>query len=309
MLSSDAFYNFDDEPLDVLLVDEAHRLVLKSGVYRNRGENQVAELIAASRVTVFFLDETQSVTWRDIGTRDEIVACAERIGIPVADVQLEVQFRCTGADDYVDWVDRLLGVSPRIEDSWLSGAYRVAVLDSPQEIASEIDRQNMKDPSRSSRLVASYCWDWVSRRDPTRDDIVLCDGFSRKWNLTSQGQAWMAHPSGADQVGCVFTVQGLEAPLVGVIMGDDLVARDGQWLVNTSARAKTDRQSLWGWQSMLKEDEGHALERAGQIIKNQYKVLMSRGTQGTLIYSTDAETREFLRSQISSARQRSLRVA
>ena len=94
-----------------------------------------------------------------------------------------------------------------------------------------------------------------------------------------------------------------------MIMGHDLVSRDGEWVVDTSARAKTDRHSLWGWQSMLKQDPQRAHERAKRIIKNQYKVLMSRGTQGTLIYSTDAETRSFLRSEIASARSRNLRVA
>ncbi len=307
--SSDSFHDYRGDPYDVLLVDEAHRLVHKSGIYRNLGENQVAELIAASRVTVFFLDETQSVTWRDIGTREEILTCARDAGVPVEDVELAVQFRCTGADDYVDWVDRVLGIAPGLDDAWLSGSYLVDVADSPEDLAAEIDRWNADDPARSSRLVAGYCWDWVSRGDPSLDDIDLGQGFSRQWNLASQGQAWMAHPSGAEQVGCVFTVQGLEAPAIGVIMGPDLVVRDGRWVFDPTGRARTDRQSLWGWTAAYREEPERALARAQQIVRNQYKVLMTRGTKGTLLYSTDVETRAYLRDQIRRARARSLRVA
>ncbi len=309
LVSSDTFHDYSGDPYDVLLVDEAHRLVHKSGIYRNLGSNQVLELMGASRVTVFFLDESQAVTWRDMGTRAEILSCADRLGIPVTEVELTMQFRCTGADDYVDWVDRILGITPGRNDAWLSGSYLVDVVDSPRQLDAEVGRWNEDDPARRSRIVAGYCWDWVSRSDPQRDDIVLADGFSRQWNLTAHGQGWMAHPNGDRQVGCVYTVQGLEAPFVGVIMGPDLVVRNGRWVFDPSARAKTDRQSLWGWKNALRSDPEAARARAEQIVRNQYRVLMTRGTQGTLLYSTDAETREFLRAQIHAAKLRSSRVA
>ncbi len=309
LVSSDSFHSHVGDPFDVLLVDEAHRLVHKSGVYRNLGSNQVEEIIGASRVTVFFLDETQAVTWRDMGTSDEIRSCANRLGAPVVEVELQIQFRCTGADDYVDWVDRVLGITQNLEEAWLSGSYMIDIVDSPAALISEIEKWNRNDSHRSSRLVAGYCWNWISRVDPSLDDIVLSDGFSRKWNLSSQGQAWLAFPSGADQVGCVYTVQGLEMPAVGVIMGPDLVVREGNWIFQPEGRAKTDRQSLWGWKQTLRDDPERALIRAREIVRNQYKVLLTRATRGTLIYSTDSETRTFLKEQILLSKERSLRVA
>ena len=42
--------------MDVLIVDEAHRLNEKSGFYQNQGENQVKEIIRAAKCSVFFLD-------------------------------------------------------------------------------------------------------------------------------------------------------------------------------------------------------------------------------------------------------------
>lgn len=77
-----------------LIVDEAHRLNEKSGLYQNLGDNQVKELIHAADVTVFFLDEDQRVTLQDIGTRDEIVFWAEEAGAEIDELWLTSQFRC-----------------------------------------------------------------------------------------------------------------------------------------------------------------------------------------------------------------------
>ena len=54
--------------LDVLIVDEAHRLNEKSGMFQNKGENQVKEIIHSSNMSIFFIDENQRVTLKDIGS-------------------------------------------------------------------------------------------------------------------------------------------------------------------------------------------------------------------------------------------------
>jgi DUF2075 family protein len=302
MVSSDAFHALDEEFFDLLLVDEAHRLVHKSGLYRNLGDNQVAEIMDASKVSVFFLDESQAVTWRDMGTRQEIRECAALLGIPVAEVDLEMQFRCLGADDYLDWIDTILGVSTEESSVLFTGDYDVRVIDSPDELKRLIDAKNRQGRS-DSRILAGYCWNWVSKKDPSVDDIAF-DGFdfSMKWNLEAHGQGWMAKPEGTEQVGCVFTVQGLEGPYMGVIIGPDLIFRDGRLITDPFARASTDRQSLWGWKAALEADRDAALSRAERIIKNQYRVLLSRGMKGTYIYCSDPETQEFFKREIELAR-------
>jgi len=304
MLSSDAFHNLEDEYFDVLFVDEAHRLVHKSGLYRNLGDNQVAEIMAAARVVVFFLDEGQAVTWRDMGSRREILECAGLLDIPVEEVTLDTQFRCSGADDYVDWVDKVLGLSEDDEAPRLSGSYDLRVLDSPSGLKSLIDSKNRRGRT-DSRMLAGYCWDWLSRKDMTKDDIVLPEfDFSMKWNLAAHGQGWMAVPDGHEQVGCVFTVQGLEGPYMGVLIGPDLLARNGKLITDPFARAKTDRQSLWGWKQLYESDPDAALARADRIIRNQYRVLMTRGVNGTYLFSTDPETNSYFRDQMEQAQQR-----
>ena len=50
------------EDFDLLIVDEAHRLKLKSGFMSNLGENQVKELINASKISVFFIYHSPSLS-------------------------------------------------------------------------------------------------------------------------------------------------------------------------------------------------------------------------------------------------------
>ena len=302
LIGADGFHAHDGDPFDLLLVDEAHRLVHKSGRFKNLGENQIKEIIEASKVSVFFIDENQAVTWRDMGTIDEIASQAMTLGIETEVVDLEVQFRCAGADDYMAWLDQTLGISDLDYQLPLRTDYEVKIFDSPSALRDAIFEKN-RHGKHDSRLLAGYCWDWVSRDDPTQIDISFEDeNFAMQWNLSRHGQGWMAQPDGVNQVGCVFTSQGLEGSYMGVIMGDDLIVRDGKVLSNVKARAKTDRDSLWGWKSAMTKNPAATQAKIDQIIKNQYRVLMTRGMKGTYLYSTDPETREYLRERIAAAR-------
>ena len=75
---SGAFRGSEVGDFDVLVVDEAHRLNEKSGLYKNLGENQIKEIVRAANLAVFFLDEDQRVTFDDIGEWAEIERWAER---------------------------------------------------------------------------------------------------------------------------------------------------------------------------------------------------------------------------------------
>jgi hypothetical protein len=98
---SGEFISTPENQFDALVVDEAHRLNEKSGLYGNLGENQIGELLRASRTTIFFIDEDQRVTWKDIGKKGEIEAWAQRMGADVTHLKLESQFRCSGSDGYL----------------------------------------------------------------------------------------------------------------------------------------------------------------------------------------------------------------
>jgi uncharacterized protein len=69
---SGAYTEATQNQFDALIVDEAHRLNAKSGMFQNLGENQIKEIIHASKFSVFFIDNAQRVTLKDIGSTDAI---------------------------------------------------------------------------------------------------------------------------------------------------------------------------------------------------------------------------------------------
>jgi DUF2075 family protein len=144
-------------------------------------------------------------------------------------------------------------------------------------------------------MVAGYCWPWNSKKDPSAMDIVVPEyNFGKQWNLTQDGMLWIVSPESVEQIGCIHTCQGLEVDYIGVFMGPDLVIRNGQWLCQPEKRASSDK-SIHGLKSLLKANPQKGQEMANAIIKNTYRTLMTRGMKGCFIWSSDAETQEWLR--------------
>ena len=294
---SGAFTSAEPGTFKVLVVDEAHRLNEKSGLYQNLGDNQVKELIHAADVTVFFLDEDQRVTLQDIGTREEIVRWAVALGAEVEELRLHSQFRCNGSDGYLAWLDHTLGIRETAHEdlSSLDYDYDFRVLDSPTEVRSLIEEHNAE--SGRSRMVAGYCWDWLSKKDPDAWDVVLPEHeFRMRWNLTQHGSGWLAHPDSISEIGCIHTCQGLDLDYVGVIIGEDIVVQDGQLVTQPEKRSRQDR-SIRGWKKRLRQDREATLAATRTVILNTYRTLMPRGLKGCYVYAVDAGVREWLRGR------------
>ncbi len=269
---------------DVLLADEAHRLNEKSGLFGNLGENQIMEIIRASKLSVFFIDEDQIVTMRDIGSIAEIRKHAEALGSTVYETELDSQFRCSGSDGYISWLDNMLDIRETANPLWDdSYEYDFRLFDNPNELRDAIFEKNR--PDNKSRMVAGYCWNWIKegKNDSSIHDIVLGDyNFEMSWNLGSS-QTWAIDPDSVREMGCIHTCQGLEFDYVGVIIGPDLRYENGHIVTDVSKRAKTD-QSVKGIKKLPPIERER---KAAAIIKNTYKVLMSRGMKGCYVYCCD----------------------
>ena len=298
-MSSDSFHTLEPDTYDALLVDEAHRLVEKSGFYRNLGVNQIQEIVRSARVTVFFSDESQLVTWRDIGTLDELRSWSKTHGAPVEELQLSAQFRCAGSTEYLNWLDSTLQISPDEIPNMSACEYDIRIIDSPTQLRDMIFRLNRSN--NRSRLLAGYCWQWISRNDSTKSDITFPGtDFAMKWNLTSDGSAWMIAPQSVHEVGCIHTCQGLEGDYMGVIIGPDLAVEHGQLVGKPEGRAKHDK-SLQGYKRALKDGAAGTTEKADLLIRNTYRTLMTRGMKGTFIYCTDPAVAAILRDSLAKA--------
>lgn len=292
-VSSDAFRDVVEETYDVLLVDEAHRLAEKGGLYGNLGVNQIAEIMNCARVAVFFIDEDQKVTWRDIGEVAEIERWARKNGSQVHHMDLVAQFRCAGSDEYLRWLDGLLGLADDKSIELVDTNYDFQVADTPSALRDQIFRLNRGN--NRSRLVAGYCWNWVSKSASNVKDIVF-EGtdFAMRWNL-AKDSTWMISPKSVEEVGCIHTCQGLECDFIGVVIGPDLLYRHGEIVTDPFARARTD-QSLKGFKKAFKNDPELALARADVLIRNTYRTLMSRGMNGCYVFCTDPETQQHFQS-------------
>lgn len=291
---SGSFIETDNDVFDALIIDEAHRLNEKSGLYRNLGENQIKELIEASKFTVFFLDEDQKVTLSDIGDEQAITEWATTLGAKVKRMTLSSQFRCNGSDEYVAWLDNLLQIHETANTELSDEAYDFRVMESASELRDLIFEKN-KEHNRA-RLVAGYCWEWASKKTPALYDIRLDDGkFHMRWNLTKDGNFWIVGEETVNEVGCIHTCQGLDVDYVGVIIGPDLIVRDGKIITDASKRASAD-SSVRGYKKLLETDPVGGVSKLDHIIKNTYRTLMTRGMKGCYVFCTDKETQEYLRN-------------
>lgn len=292
---SGAFTDLPRNEFDVLIVDEAHRLNEKSGLFGNLGENQVKELVASAKCTIFFIDEDQRVTLKDIGSTEVIKAFAEKKGATVEEYILASQFRCGGSDAYLAWLDNTLAIRPTANTVLDPGEFDFRVFDSPNELHQVIEEKN---GNNKARMVAGYCWDWTSKTKPAAYDIKIGETYRKRWNLGSDGSLWIIAEESVSEVGCIHTCQGLELDYVGVIVGPDLIVRDGKVLTVPERRSRQD-QSLKGYKGYLKRQPAQARREADQVIKNTYRTLMSRGMKGCYIYCTDEETANYFRSVLT----------
>lgn len=292
---SGSYTDAETDTFDVLVVDEAHRLNQRSGLYKNLGENQVKELINASRSTVFFIDESQRISMDDIGTVREIEGWAHEVAACVAYAELNSQFRCNGSDGYLSWLDDVLQVRETANTDLGGIDYDFRVMSSPAKLRDAIEELNLVN--NKARLVAGYCWDWKSKKDPEAFDIVFPEhGFAAQWNLTVDGSLWIMQPNSVEQVGCIHTCQGLEVDYVGVIVGPDFIVRDGCVVTNAFERSRHDR-TMHGFKGLYRDDQRRAAQVADEIIKNTYRTLMTRGAKGCLVWCVDEETRCWFESR------------
>lgn len=282
--------------MDALIIDEAHRLNEKSGLYSNLGENQVKELIRSSKCSVFFIDEDQRIAMQDIGTVDEIEKWASSMGAEVHKTSLSSQFRCSGSDGYISWIDNTLQIRETANSSFEGINYDFKVFDSPSQLKDAIFSKN--EVNNKSRLVAGYCYPWKSKKDTSLFDIEFpADNFRMKWNLTEDGSLWILKPESVNEVGCIHTCQGLELDYVGVIIGKDLLCREGFVFADVSARASSDK-TIHGFKKLKQENPQLAMKTINAIVKNTYRTLMTRGMKGCYVYAEDQELRDWLKSSI-----------
>ncbi len=291
--SSGVYTETESNMIDTILVDEAHRLNEKSGMFHNIGENQIKEIIHSAKCSVFFIDESQRVTLQDIGRISEIKKWAEKENARVKEMELASQFRCNGSNGYLAWLDHILQIRDTANYDMEGIDYEIRIIDSPKEMQELIVDKNRISKNKA-RILAGYCWDWKKEgvNDTSVHDIII-DDFEISWNLKNT-TTFAIDDDSINEAGCIHTSQGLEFDYVGVIIGNDMRYENGKIITDFTKRAKTD-QSLKGIKKLYKENPEFAKKEADEIIKNTYRTLMTRGMKGCYVYCTDSQLSDYFK--------------
>ncbi len=297
-----SFARSSSEDYDCIILDEAHRgFKWKFGSGVGKDVDFIDRLFYASTVNVFFVDDDQVITKNDYLTSDVIKKYAALYGSTIIEggkLELTSQFRCLGGENYIAFVNSLLGYDDK-GTMLLPSGYDFRVFDDPKEMYEEI-KKRQKDSPGVSRMVAGYTQEWISQyndydREDDYDIVYPQFDFKIKWNKwhreLSDSTPFIEDKTQDDRAGCVHTVQGVDLSYCGVIIGKDLRYEDGRLLFDKTQNAKSDHSS-----GIRTADDA----LAERMIRNSYKVLLTRGIQGTYVFCEDKALTEYIKSRIAN---------
>jgi len=228
--------------------------------------------------------------------------------------------RCAGSESFVGWIDNTLGIAKTANVIWDGTEdFDFRIMPSPWAVEAAI--RSKVGRGHTGRMVAGFCWPWSNpnpdgtlvndiviepehfagrRLDSAEFGRLVAEGtesltYARPWNARSgkrvaagipPAELWATHAGGINQVGCIYTAQGFEFDYVGVIFGLDL-------------RYDFD---LGGWESSREDSHDREVKSDADqfvdLVKNTYRVLLSRGMKGCYTYFMDEDTERFVRSRM-----------
>lgn len=290
------FFHFtkqEDNSIEVLICDEAHRVRRDSSDFRVPAKfrskaPQIDDLIRPAKLSIFFIDEKQIVRPKEIGGILLIRGAAKKFGIDESDIaefELTAQFRCSGSDVYLQWLDHVLGLReaeiPRFDTKM-----EFRIFDSPLEMMQEVRARN-SEQKNSARITAGFCWPWSN---PLPDGTLVKDvqigNFQMPWEKKTDFWKWATDDSGMEQVGTVYTAQGFEFDYIAVIFGKDLIYA----LKTKSWKAVPDAS----FDTQVARNNPDLAEH----LKSVYRVLLSRAHKGVYVYFMDQNTRQYFEENI-----------
>lgn len=303
-----SFMTAKENAIDVLICDEAHRIRKTSNSRYTKKEHrtntpQIDELIRTAKVSIFFIDDFQVVRPDEIGNTELIKKKAEEFDTEIFDFELKTQFRCSGSDGYLNWIDNALQIRDTPNRILTKNEkMEFKIFDSPEGLYDAIKKKNEEKPN-SARIVAGFCWPWSNAKpDGTLVEDVVIGDFKMTWEAKNnavnlapgviKANLWAYDPRGVTQCGSIYTIQGFEFDYVGVIIGKDLTYnKNTNKLVGVkSGSADTSAK------------RGTTDEEFTKLIKNTYRVLLTRGMKGCYVYFVDKEVEEYFRSRMKNGK-------
>jgi DUF2075 family protein len=231
-----------------------------------------------------------------IGRHHEIRKLAASIRVPI---------------NYNAWVENLL-ISPsnvvdlKSEYERWKGDYVFKVCSSPDQLIEQL--AGLRSASSRVALVASFT---ESKGNPTnvnapdnlRIGYPLSSGFDFykgtklhiPWlmSTTDYKKYWIGNTSNElDRVASIYGSQGFESDFVGVIWGRDLIYRKSIWVLGDPNICFDSIDRLVTGQFPYRHWNSDALS----LVLNRYRIFLTRGIKGTILFCEDDETRLHLQN-------------
>lgn len=287
----------EDEPVDVVLIDEAH-LLWSQGKQAYVGEDQLVDIRNRAKVTIIMFDESQILRIQQYREQKQI----EKLKNESGNIRLELkeQLRINAGKETINWI-RAFTKEQRIDKIPKDEHYEIKIFQSPEELQKAIVERAKNEETQLSRVLATFDWEYKGKR--RRDDgeywKVEEGNWSMPWNKQLRAKpedqrknanlAWAEKSYTIDEVGSTFTIQGFDLNFAGVILGPSVIYKNGKIDYDPALSKNqnaTRTRTLWN---------GEKKKFGRTLIKNEVNVLMTRGVDWLYIYACDPELRKALK--------------
>lgn len=290
-----------DNKVDVAFVDEGH-LLWTCNKYAYVGGNQLKDIIERARVTVVMFDEYQILTTEQIWEAELLDHYKELSKAQGNYVVMKNQLRMTCAATTINWLDKFVLDRELTFLPQDANGYVIKSFDSPNDLQSAI-KQKVDEGFNLSRVVATYDWPYNNASAPEENDFweVHIGKWHCPWNyelektLTPREKksiknlVWAEQPQTINEIGSTFSIQGFDLSYVGVIIGPSVKYENGKIVFHpeNSCNEKATRNRTLS--------DGTKKKFGEMLLRNELKVLLSRGVKGLYIYACDSALRKALK--------------
>lgn len=287
-----------DDDFDITLVDEAH--LLKVGVTGTLGKqvheidqkifgntyihSELEWIMAKSKNVVMVFSDQQRIRPANI-SKSDILKYSDEYNM--REYWLKTQMRSLGGKKYIDYIHDILSNDLRPTQKEIFKGFEAKIFTNIQDFVAAM--QKRESEYGLSRMVAGFAWKWSSKEDKREYDIRI-DGMEFRWNSTQNN--WIGSKNAPEEVGSIYTVQGDDLNYVGIIIGNDLLYRNGKLIFNREACA--DSGAMKRSQRQVANNEQISEDDMLEQILRIYRILMNRAVKGVYIYACDGELSKYL---------------
>ena len=309
----------DDEPssqtfttFDVAIYDEAQRL----------NYLHISTLMQRARIPIFLYDEDQILNEDEEGTTENFHTVADKLKLKVMELSLDYAYRCQGGEEYHQFVEDFLLNSKAVQQLEKKDN-RLSFCESFSELYEELAVKRNSDSQVA--LVAAFTESDGDSKNPTsltlknrRIGNPLQSGFEI-YSTTDPEVYWLMdaknqypafwndssskyYSNTLSNVSSIYGCQGFESDHIGIIWGRDLVIRNGEWVLGDECRDATQigtgKRLLKRIFTSAKKGSVEDNKLAIQLLKNRYRIFLTRGLLSSTIFFEDTDTRDFIISNL-----------